>query len=99
MLFATAVKQSHLVQASIRWACTTTDIRRIRRTVDVVADKTTDLNVTLKESGEKVAGPFGDIELKGHPRAAVLLNGKRHPTLWDMSTSSTTTGSGISGYW
>jgi hypothetical protein len=43
--------------------------------VDISAGKTTELSVTLKASGDKVAGPFGDIELKGHPRAAVLLNG------------------------
>ena len=43
--------------------------------VDVAAGKTTDLSVSLKQSGDKVDGPFGDIELKGHPRAAVLLNG------------------------
>jgi hypothetical protein len=43
--------------------------------VDITSGKTTELSVTLKASGDKVAGPFGDIELKGHPRAAVLLNG------------------------
>ncbi len=43
--------------------------------VDITAGKTTELNVSLQASGEKVSGPFGDIELKGHPRAAVLLNG------------------------
>jgi hypothetical protein len=43
--------------------------------VDITSGKTTELSVALKASGEKVAGPFGDIELKGHPRAAVLLNG------------------------
>jgi hypothetical protein len=43
--------------------------------VDITSGKTTQLSVTLKTSGDKVAGPFGDIELKGHPRAAVLLNG------------------------
>ena len=37
--------------------------------------RTTDLDVTLQASGDMVSGPFGDIELKGHPRAAVLLNG------------------------
>ena len=45
------------------------------RTVDVVAGETISLKVALHESGDKVNGPFGDIELKGHPRAAVLLNG------------------------
>jgi hypothetical protein len=43
--------------------------------VQITAGKTTDLDVTLQASGDKVSGPFGDIELKGHPRAAVLLNG------------------------
>jgi OmpA family/PEGA domain len=42
---------------------------------DIVAGKTLALDVTLQKSGEKVSGPFGDLELKGHPRAAVLLNG------------------------
>jgi len=45
------------------------------KTVDITAGKTTDLDVSLQASGDKVSGPFGDIELKGHPRAAVLLNG------------------------
>jgi hypothetical protein len=43
--------------------------------VNITAGKTTDLSVTLQASGDKVSGPFGDIEFKGHPRAAVLLNG------------------------
>lgn len=43
--------------------------------VDITVGKTTDLTVALQAAGDKVAGPFGDIELKGHPRAAVLLNG------------------------
>lgn len=43
--------------------------------VDITAGKTTELNVALQASGGRVDGPFGDIELKGHPRAAVLLNG------------------------
>ena len=44
--------------------------------VEISSGKKTELAVTLQPSGDKVAGPFGDIELKGHPRAAVLLNGK-----------------------
>jgi hypothetical protein len=44
--------------------------------VQVNAGETTDLKIDLQPSGNKVAGPFGDIEFKGHPRAAVLLNGK-----------------------
>jgi hypothetical protein len=43
--------------------------------VIIAPGKTTDMNVVLQASGDKVSGPFGDIELKGHPRAAVLLNG------------------------
>jgi uncharacterized cupredoxin-like copper-binding protein len=43
--------------------------------VEITAGKTTELNVSLQASGGRVDGPFGDIELKGHPRAAVLLNG------------------------
>jgi hypothetical protein len=45
------------------------------KNVEITAGKTTDMDVTLQASGDKVSGPFGDIELKGHPRAAVLLNG------------------------
>jgi OmpA family/PEGA domain len=43
--------------------------------VHVGAGETTDLRVTLQSSGDMVSGPFADIEFKGHPRAAVLLNG------------------------
>jgi len=45
------------------------------KNVDITAGKTRDMDVVLQASGDKVNGPFGDIELKGHPRAAVLLNG------------------------
>jgi OmpA family/PEGA domain len=41
----------------------------------ITAGQTLSINVALTKSGEKVSGPFGDIEFKGHPRAAVLLNG------------------------
>lgn len=44
--------------------------------VDVVQGKTTNLSVTLQKAGGDVSGPFGFIEIKGDPRAAVLLNGK-----------------------
>ncbi|MFZ0640589.1 MAG: OmpA family protein [Candidatus Acidiferrales bacterium] len=44
--------------------------------VDITAGNTTDLDVKLQASGGDVSGPFGDIELKGDSRAAVLLNGK-----------------------
>ena len=43
--------------------------------VQINARNTTDLRVDLQASGDKVSGPFADIEFKGHPRAAVLLNG------------------------
>jgi OmpA family/PEGA domain len=43
--------------------------------VDVIAGEKKNLQVALQQNGQTVSGPFGDIELKGHPRAAVLLNG------------------------
>ncbi len=43
--------------------------------VDVQAGKTTPLDVKLDQQGGPVNGPFGDVELKGDPRAAVLSNG------------------------
>jgi hypothetical protein len=43
--------------------------------VQIESGKKTNLDVTLQVSGDKVAGPFADIEFKGDPRAAVLLNG------------------------
>jgi len=44
--------------------------------VHIEARKTTDVNVNLQTSGDKVAGPFAEIEFKGDPRAAVLLTGQ-----------------------
>ncbi|HKF53063.1 MAG TPA: OmpA family protein [Candidatus Acidoferrales bacterium] len=44
--------------------------------VDITNGKTTNLDVKLQASGGDVSGPFGDIELKGDRKAAVLLNGK-----------------------
>jgi len=44
--------------------------------VEIKAGATTNLRVALPASGDKVAGPFADIEFKGDPRAAVLLNGQ-----------------------
>jgi hypothetical protein len=44
--------------------------------VRVGAGETTDLDVMLQSSGGRVPGPFADIEFKGYPRAAVLLNGQ-----------------------
>jgi OmpA family protein/PEGA domain-containing protein len=43
--------------------------------VAVKAGEETTIDVSLQSSGDKVSGPFADIEFKGHPRAAVLLNG------------------------
>ena len=40
--------------------------------VHIGAGETTDLHVALQSSGDKVTGPFADIEFKGHPRAAAL---------------------------
>jgi hypothetical protein len=44
--------------------------------VHIAAGETTDVRAALQSSGDKVAGPFADIEFKGDPRAAVLLNGQ-----------------------
>jgi OmpA family/PEGA domain len=44
--------------------------------VHVGAGETTDLRVSLQSSGDVVVGPFANIEFKGDPRAAVLLNGE-----------------------
>lgn len=43
--------------------------------IQIESGKKTNLDVALQVSGDKVAGPFADIEFKGDPRAAVLLNG------------------------
>jgi OmpA family/PEGA domain len=43
--------------------------------VEITAGSTAHLDVALEASGANVSGPFGDIEFKGFPRAAVLLNG------------------------
>lgn len=47
----------------------------VTKSVQIESGQTSDLSVDLQKSGGEVSGPFGDIELKGHPRAAVLLNG------------------------
>ena len=44
--------------------------------VHIDAHKKADLNIALQSSGDKVSGPFAEIEFKGDPRAAVLLNGQ-----------------------
>lgn len=43
--------------------------------VQIEAGRENVLDVSLQASGDKVSGPFADLEFKGHPRAAVLLNG------------------------
>jgi hypothetical protein len=43
--------------------------------VTIEAGKTTPLDVKLEAYGGNVAGPFGDVQLKGDERAAVLSNG------------------------
>lgn len=43
--------------------------------VQIESGKKTNLDVALQASGDKVSGPFADLEFKGDPRAAVLLNG------------------------
>jgi hypothetical protein len=43
--------------------------------VRIGAGEETRLNVSLQSSGDEVSGPFADLEFKGDPRAAVLLNG------------------------
>jgi OmpA family/PEGA domain len=45
------------------------------KVVRIDSGDTTEVPVTLQRSGAEVSGPFGYIEFKGHPRAAVLLNG------------------------
>ena len=47
----------------------------VTQTVQIESDKTAELKVELKKSGDNVSGPFGDIEVKGDREAAVLLNG------------------------
>lgn len=44
--------------------------------VHIEAGKKLGQNVALQSSGDKVSGPFAEIEFKGNPRAAVLLNGQ-----------------------
>ncbi|HTX14170.1 MAG TPA: OmpA family protein [Candidatus Baltobacteraceae bacterium] len=43
--------------------------------VTIEAGKSTPLDVKLDPYGDKVAGPFGDVQFDGDPRAAVLSNG------------------------
>ncbi|MGB7264881.1 MAG: OmpA family protein, partial [Terracidiphilus sp.] len=44
--------------------------------VDLTSGNETKLNLDLQPYGKDVSGPFADIEFKGDPQAAVLLNGK-----------------------
>lgn len=43
--------------------------------VNIEAGKSTPLDVKLDAYGGSVSGPFGDVQFKGDPRAAVLSNG------------------------
>jgi hypothetical protein len=43
--------------------------------VELSAGNTKNLDFTLQPAGDKVSGPFGYIQLKGHPRTAILVNG------------------------
>ena len=43
--------------------------------VNIDAGKSTPLDVKLDAYGGSVSGPFGDVQFKGDPRAAVLSNG------------------------
>jgi hypothetical protein len=43
--------------------------------VNIEAGKSTPLDVKLDAYGGNVGGPFGDVQFKGDPRAAVLSNG------------------------
>jgi hypothetical protein len=44
--------------------------------VHIEAGKTVERSIVLDPSGDKVPGPFAEIEMKGDPRAAVLLTGR-----------------------
>jgi hypothetical protein len=44
--------------------------------VHIEAGKTVERSIVLDPSGDKVSGPFAEIEMKGDPRAAVLLTGR-----------------------
>jgi hypothetical protein len=46
-----------------------------KQKVRVNHSEKTSLDVDLQRSGDNVTGPFADLEFKGSPRAAVLLNG------------------------
>jgi hypothetical protein len=43
--------------------------------IHIGSGETTRLSVVLQSSGAEVDGPFAELEFKGDPRAAVLLNG------------------------
>ncbi len=49
--------------------------KEFQQDVDITAGKATPLDVKLEPQGGEVSGPFGDVEFKGSPRAAVLSNG------------------------
>ena len=53
--------------------------KSVTQDVNIEAGKTTPLDVKLEPVGGTVAGPFGDVQFKGDPRAAVLSNGTTPP--------------------
>jgi outer membrane protein OmpA-like peptidoglycan-associated protein len=49
--------------------------KMVTQDVTIEAKKSTPLEVKLDPMGDKVAGPFGDVQFNGDARAAVLSNG------------------------
>jgi outer membrane protein OmpA-like peptidoglycan-associated protein len=49
--------------------------KMVTQDVTIEAKKSTPLEVKLDPMGDKVAGPFGDVQFEGDARAAVLSNG------------------------
>ena len=80
---------------STPWWSRTMATRSSTQDVNIDAGKSTPLEVKLEAYGGTVAGPYGDIEFKGDPRAAVLGNGTTPAISSDTWTNSTSTGSGI----
>ena len=62
---------SGLIPVSIRLQSATTAIRTETRKVNLEAGKVTTLDVSLKPEGGPVSGPWGRIQIKGPPHAAV----------------------------
>jgi hypothetical protein len=64
--------------------------------VHIDSKKTTDISVALQASGDKVSGPFGDIEFKGTRAQQFCSTVRRRTTSWDTETSLTGIGFGTS---